>query len=266
VRSRLSIAILLLSGVTQAGEPADSWPAPLGVGVAVVDDASLPVSVSPKTVEGFEQFFRGSVNYELTSSLSDGSSNAEILARLGERCAERGVCWRDAVTALGLDLLVRVELGFLGTREIGYTQIFGADGPLLVEPLQMTLPRGGGVDLAAASLLFSTTADLIVELEPAAARLIVDGVTRNILNQELVEVSALAPGRHLVQVEGPRMEHRVEVVTLLPSRTGRSAPVYEPDISVVSPSQWGAIVLPIILSVGAGSVYWAAYHDGIAIR
>tara|TARA_B110000037_G_scaffold220143_1_gene287039 strand:- start:414 stop:1190 length:777 start_codon:yes stop_codon:yes gene_type:complete len=258
--------MFLLSGVSQAVESVESWPAPLGVGVAVVDDASLPVSVSPKTVEGFEQFFRGSVNYELTSSLSDGSSNAGILASLGERCGERGVCWRDAVTSLGLDLLVRVELGFLGTREIGYTQIFGAEGALLVEPLQMNLPRGGGVDLAAAGLLFSTTADLIVELEPAAARLIVDGVTRNISNQELVEISSLSPGRHLVQVEGARMEDRVEVVTLLPSRTGRSAPVYEPVILSVTPSQWGAVALPIILSLGAGSVYWAIYHDGIAIR
>jgi hypothetical protein len=236
------------------------------VGVAVVDDASLPVSVCPKTVEGFELFFRGNDNYTLTSSLPDGSSNAEFLSRLGERCGERGVCWRDAVASLGLDLLIRVELGFSGAREIGYTQMFGANGALLVEPLQMNLPRGGGVDLATASTLFNTTADLIVELEPAAARLIVDGVTRNISNQAVVEISELAPGRHLVQVEGPRMDHRVEVVTLLPSGRGRSAPVNEPAIVGASRSQWGTVALPIILSIGVGSVYWATSHNGIAIR
>lgn len=262
----LSVVVALISAVSHADETVESWPAPLGVGVAVVDDASLPVTVRPKTVEGFELFFRGNQNYELATVLSDGSDVAQALDSLGDRCGERGVCWSDAVAGLGLDLLVRVELGFSGAREIGYTQLFGASGALLVEPLQMNLPSGGGVDLSMAELLFNSTADLIVELEPAAARLTVDGITRNISNQSVVEVSALAPGRHLVKVEGPRMEQRIEVVTLLPSGAGRSAPIVEPEIVEARHSRWGSVALPIILSIGAGSVCWATSRDGIAIR
>ena len=258
----LCVVVALVSGVSQADESVESWPSPLGVGVAVVDDASLPASVLPKTLEGFELFFHGNESYELDS---DGSIE-QALTILGGRCGERDVCWRDAVVSLGLDLLVRVELGFSGVREIGYTQLFGASGALLVEPLQMNLPRGGGVDLSMAGSLFDSPADLIVELEPAAARLIVDGITRNISNQSVVEVSALTPGRHLIKVEGPRMDHRVEVVTLLPSGTGRSAPILGPSIADASPSHWRSVTLPIILSIGVGSVYWATSQNGIAIR
>ena len=131
----LSVVVALISGVSQAEEPVEIWPAPLGIGVAVVDDASLPVTVRPKTMEGFELFFRGNQSYELLSDQPDGSNIGQALDTLGDRCGERGVCWRDAVASLGLDLLVRVELGFSGAREIGYTQLFGASGALLVEPL-----------------------------------------------------------------------------------------------------------------------------------
>jgi len=252
--------------VAIADDPPGGWPTPLCVAVSVVDDASLPMSVYPKTVEGFDLFFDGNDYYDLSSLLPDGSSNAEILSQLGVRCGDRTVCWRDAVAGLGLDLLVRVELGFSGTSEIAYTQMFVSDGPLLDEPIQMTLPSGGGVDLVAASQMFNSTADLMVELEPAAARLSVDGVTRNITNQSVVEVPSLAPGRHLVQVEGPRMDKRIEVVTLLPSGIGRSAPIFEESVSGLRNTQWGSVALPIILSIGVGSVYWATSQSGIAIR
>jgi hypothetical protein len=259
----LGIWILLHSGSAHAND----WPKSLQAVVIVEDDASLPTSVAEKTLAAVDEFLNKSASYELLEP-------KEISRRLGHtadlligQCEQDVRCWSATVDRLGVDLLIHIAIGFLGSRESTWIRAFSAEGPLHNEALVALLPRGGGAPLNALNELLHQSANLQIILESGTTHLQVNGIPRLLRPAARINLSKMPPGKHEIVLEGLGLPPRVEVILIFPGKN-LELPLRATTVIGSKPTQqrWGAWAGGGLFTGGMLAIWAARNHTSQAWR
>jgi hypothetical protein len=259
----LGIWILLHSSSGHAND----WPKSLQAVVIVEDDISLPASVAAKTLAAVEEYLNKSGSYDLLESEEVSQRLGHTADLLLEQCEQDVRCWSATVDRLGVDLLIHIAIGFLGSRESTWIRVFSAEGPLHNEALVALLPRGGGAPLNALNDLLHQSANLQIVLENGTTHLQVNGIPRLLRPAARINLSKMPPGKHEIVLEGLGLPPRVEVILIFPGKD-LELPLRAATVVGLKPTQqwWGAWAGGGLFAGGMLAIWAGRNHTSQAWR
>ena len=220
-----------------------------------------------KTLAAVEEFLKQSTSYELLDSKKVSQRLGHSPDVLLDQCEQDLQCWSSTVERLGVDLLVHVAVGFLGSRESTWIRTFSANGPLHNEASTALLPRGGGAPLQALEALLHQSADLKIVLERGTTHLQVNGTPRLLRPAAQINLSKMPPGKHEIVLEGLGLPPRVEVIKIFPGKN-LELPLRAATVLGSKPNQqwWGAWAGGGLFAGGMLAIWAGRNHTSQAWR
>ena len=222
-------------------------------------DETLEPTVIEKTHQGVRSFLNQSASYvdldHDTAALRLGQNPSQI----PEFCAENRRCWSQIVERAEVDLLLHISVGFSGSREQAWLQLYSAASALSTQAYDTLLPRGGGAPLESLETLLHAKASIEVELEIGNTRLQVNGRSKVLRPAPKVRLRGMPPGRHEIIVEGLGLPLRTKVVRLFPGMNSQLPLPDRPKNTLKKPQRWwgvwagSALILGGSIAVFAGS-------------
>jgi hypothetical protein len=222
-------------------------------------DEILPSTVIEKTHQGIQGFLDQSPSYVALNRDAAQLRLGQDPSKIPEFCAENQRCWSQVVDRAKVDILMHISVGFSGSREQAWIQLYNSESALQTQTVSTVLPRGGGAPLESLEELFHGQASIEVELEPGSTRLQVNGRSKLLRPAPRVRLRGMPPGRHEVIVEGLGLPIRTKIVRLFPGMNAQLPLPPAPKNAIHRPHRWwgawagSALFLGGSIAVFAGS-------------